>query len=145
MTTIPFPYGIGNIPSNYAISDDGDIIALGGVLYRISDDTFPTIRCPDGTPPTQRATVRFAGDASVVYFLATGCGRSQFSLYRHDLATATTTLVHPDNCFFNSGNICVEDVVPTVDDAHLAILKLFNNPAISFPYTVLLDGQQCQA
>jgi hypothetical protein len=139
ITTIPFNYG-GAWPDSFAISDDGDLIhIIGSGLYRISDGTWTVFHCPGGANLTQQPwRVRFAGDASVVYFVTADCGQNQGSLFRFDRATATTTLVHPGNCFFNGGNACVDDVMPTLGDTHLAVLKLVSGP--DFNMSVLLDG-----
>lgn len=136
IVTIPFNYG--GTHSNFAISDDGDLVHIvGAVLHRISDQSLITFRCPNGSNLSRvPSRVRFAGDASVVYFVTADCGRSQQSLFRFVRATGTVTLIHGGNCTFNGGDACVDDVTATLGDSHYAITKLVP----STNYTVLLDA-----
>ncbi|MFY1623737.1 hypothetical protein ACN268_11080 [Micromonospora sp. WMMD735] len=86
----------------------------------------------------------FAGDGATVYFTVDCCGQSQNSAFRFTLATRTTTAFLAGKCWWNGGNICVEQVVPSAPDAHTAIVRL--TPAGSdIVYRLLLDRVEVPA
>ncbi|MEV0726594.1 Ig-like domain-containing protein [Micromonospora purpureochromogenes] len=139
-TAMPLPFGNWSNSDTYSISNDGDLVNLGGVtVHRISDGTQTVMTCPDGRNLFFRPmSVRFAGDGPAVYFTADDCGQYQISAFRFDRATGTTAQFLAPGCWWNSGNTCVEQVVPSASDAHTAIVKL--TPAgTNIAYTLLLD------
>ncbi|MGC5665087.1 Ig-like domain repeat protein [Micromonospora sp. WMMD723] len=139
-TAVPLPFGNWTNSRSYSISDDGDLINLGGVtVYRLSDGTQTVMTCPDGRNLSRSPwSVRFAGDGTTVYFTADDCGQRQTSAFRFTQATRTTTAFLTGMCWWNAGNSCVEQVVPSDSDAHTAVVRLApagNNLA----YRLLLD------
>jgi hypothetical protein len=127
----------------YSISDDGDLVYYtGGGVKRISDDSFIALKCPNGSGLTHVPyDVSFRGTPPAIYFVTDDCGQRWHSAFRFDLATQTASLVLNGNCTWNSGNICVEHLVPVASDAHHIMTKLTPDGS-NVAYTVMRDGVQ---
>ncbi|ROP37092.1 Ig-like domain-containing protein [Saccharothrix texasensis] len=106
----------GSTSRENSISDDGDVVYLGyGRLVRLSTQAVTQLRCPASTTPIGDFAhdVRFAGDASSVFFISDRCGQAYDSGYRFDTATGAAQPVLHAWCGWNAGSQCLERLVPT--------------------------------
>ncbi|XVS66510.1 Ig-like domain-containing protein [Actinosynnema sp. CA-299493] len=117
----------GSTSRENSISDDGDVVYLGyGRLVRLSTQAVTQLRCPGSTSPIGDFAhdVRFAGDASSVFFISDRCGEAYDSGYRFDTATGTSRVVFPTWCGWNAGSLCLERLIPTAAGDFTAALDV---------------------
>ena len=129
-----------NTSRPFAVSDDGNtVVANNTRVLNLSTGAITNIVCADGHQPHSVIWASLSTDGKTVRFVAT-CD-VQYGPYQLTIGqTSSTDLYRPD-CYWNGGDICVQNIVSSRNFQHWAAAKA-NGP--NEANVILVDRRQFQ-